>query len=84
MARKSFTSDLEARNEATPAAAAIADYEPQQRGRRKKKETKTRRVNLIVKPSVYAAISELAEEEGRSLNDYINRLMERDIWESRR
>lgn len=78
MARKSFTDDLAARNEPTPAAAAIADFAPRKsRKASTAKETKTRRVDLLIKPTVYAAIKEIADEEGRSFNGYVNYVLER-------
>lgn len=41
-----------------------------------KTETRSKRVNLLVKPSVYAAAKEKAEKSGRSVNDVINILLE--------
>ena len=41
-----------------------------------KRETKSKRVNLLVKPSVYEAIVAKAEENGVSVNELINGYME--------
>lgn len=42
-----------------------------------KRETKSKRINLLVKPSVYEAIVEKASEEGVSVNTLINDFMEK-------
>lgn len=44
-------------------------------------EKKTARLNLLIKPSVLEKLKEKALEDGRSVNDYINRLIEKDIAE---
>lgn len=41
-----------------------------------KRETKSKRVNLLVKPSVYEAIVAKAEENGVSVNELMNSYME--------
>lgn len=43
----------------------------QKRAHRKRKETKTRRVQILVQPSVYEAIQKKAEREGTSVNEAI-------------
>ncbi len=46
-----------------------------------KRETKSKRVNLLVRPSVYEAVVRKAEEEGVSVNELINSIMEEIIRE---
>lgn len=41
-----------------------------------KRETKSKRVNLLVRPSVYEAVVRKAETEGVSVNELINSFME--------
>ncbi len=41
-----------------------------------KRETKSKRINLLVRPSVYEAIVNKANEEGVSVNTLINDFME--------
>lgn len=92
MTRKSFTSDLEARNDSTPAAAAIADFVPKAKDKPAKpkkkekaaKETKTKRVELLMRPSVYEALKERAEADGRSFNGYVNHALETILKEAGR
>lgn len=38
-------------------------------------ETKSRRVQLLLQPSVYATTKELARLAGTSFNDYVNKLL---------
>jgi hypothetical protein len=45
-------------------------------------ETKSKRVQLLLQPSVHEAIKELAKQEGTSFNDYVNTLL-KDHAESR-
>ena len=40
------------------------------------RETKTRRLQLLVKPSVYDAVSKLARRRGTSVNDLVNTALE--------
>jgi len=39
-------------------------------------EAKTKRLQLLLKPSTYKAIKEKARQDGDSLNNYINRILE--------
>ena len=41
-----------------------------------KAETRSKRVNLLVKPSMYGAVKAKCEKSGRSVNDVINILLE--------
>lgn len=42
-------------------------------------ETKTRRLQLIVKPSVYEKIKAKATQKKVSVNEYIHQLLEKDV-----
>lgn len=42
-----------------------------------KRETKSKRINLLVRPSVYEAVVAKAEAEGVSVNELINSFMEK-------
>ncbi len=42
-------------------------------------ETKSKRVNLVMRPSLHKRTQQKALEEGISFNDYVHRLIERDI-----
>ena len=44
-----------------------------------RKETKSKRVNLLVRPSVYDKLKVIAAASGVSVNDYINTVMERIV-----
>ena len=46
---------------------------------KKQRETKSKRVQLLVKPSVYQAVSDIADEEGISVNELINIVLERIV-----
>lgn len=46
-----------------------------------KRETKSKRVNLLVRPSVYEAVVRKAEAEGVSVNELINSIMENLVQE---
>ena len=41
-----------------------------------KEETRSKRVNLLVKPSVYEAVRKKCKKTGRSFNDVVNILLE--------
>ena len=43
------------------------------------RESKSKRVSLLVRPSVYDAAKEIAKEKGQSFNDYINDLLESEV-----
>ena len=45
----------------------------------KEEELKTRRVQLLIKPSTYDEIKRRADKIGKSVNDYIHKLLECDI-----
>ena len=48
--------------------------------RKRKEETKSKRVQLLVKPSVYAKSMKIAKKLGyKSFNDYINSILEQII-----
>ena len=43
------------------------------------KENKSRRVQLLLKPSVYEAVKERARRSGTSVNDWVNGVLERAV-----
>lgn len=55
--------------EARPARGFISSAEPVA-------ETKSKRVQLLIRPSLYNKLKEGAERERRSLNDYVNIILE--------
>lgn len=66
---------------ALPFISSATEEEPEQirkdsgtlpRGYIMGKETKSERVQLLLRPSIKDGIKELAKEEGRSVNDLIN------------
>lgn len=40
------------------------------------RESKSRRVQLLIRPSIYEGIKEIAKKKGKSINDYVNDLFE--------
>lgn len=42
-------------------------------------EKKSRRVQLLFKPSVYDAAKRIAAENGKSVNDYIHSIIEKEV-----
>lgn len=42
-------------------------------------ETKSRRLQLLVQPSIHEALKEAAKAEGRSLNDYVHVILEKAV-----
>ncbi len=46
-----------------------------------KEERKTKRVQLLITPSLYAAIKEKAEAAGTSTNNYINYILKAEVEE---
>ena len=42
-------------------------------------ETKSRRLQLLVQPSIYEALKEGAKAEGRSVNDYVHTILEKAV-----
>lgn len=46
-----------------------------------KAEAKTKRVQLLIKPSLYEHIKEQADAEGRSFNDFVHRLLAKGMEE---
>ena len=41
-----------------------------------KPETKSRRLQLLIKPSVYSAVKQIADASGLSVNEIINQILE--------
>ena len=68
----SIISDDNVKRAAEKMAKELADpVRPHERG-----ETKSKRVNLLIKPSVYAAVQEKCHDRGVSVNEAINALLE--------
>ena len=44
-----------------------------------KPESKTKRLNLLVRPSIYEALKSKADTRGISINEYINELITREV-----
>ena len=44
-----------------------------------KPESKTKRVNLLLRPTIYEIAKKKAEAKGISFNDYVNNLLQEDI-----
>lgn len=57
-----------------PQGLGPAEEEP--RAKRKPKESKSKRLQLLMKPSLYELIKERAEQEGCSVNEFIHNTME--------
>lgn len=84
--KKSFFEDL------NPALAIIdttgATTKPDENGEQQRfvyatpeRETKSRRVPLLLKPSLYNSIKEEADKAGASVNDYIRAVLEYHLQE---
>lgn len=43
-------------------------------------EPKSRRVQLLMQPSLHEAIKKKAEERGFSFNDYVHRILDDHAW----
>lgn len=72
--------NIAARNVPSPAG----DQEPNEKKapvsrRTIKRETKSKRINLLVRPSDYEALVVMAEDEEVSLNELINRFIQENI-----
>lgn len=50
-------------------------------GYRLVKECKSRRVQLLIRPSMYEGIKKLAEDNNQSVNDYLNDLIEKEVYQ---
>lgn len=61
-------------NTATPQQ----DYHQQQEPRR---EARSRRVNVLMRPSLYAMLADLAAQDQRSVNNFINLILEQGVKE---
>ena len=44
-----------------------------------RKETKSRRVQLLIRPTIYDSFKRIAEAKGKSVNDYLNELIEAEV-----
>lgn len=47
-----------------------------------RKQLKSERVQLLIRPYIKAKIKEFAEADGISFNEYINRVLEREVEEN--
>lgn len=68
-----FISGSDEAPEATAESAAAQDLPI---GYKIAKESKTRRLQLLIRPSVYTALKQLSEERGISFNELVNRVFE--------
>ena len=62
-----------------PAPAAPRTPEPEPQSAAPAKECKSRRLQLLIKPSIHEAIKERAAQNGTSVNDWINGALERAL-----
>ena len=67
-----------------PAMQFITPTAPQDAAEHKskpaaRKESKSRRLQLLIKPSVYESIKERADKSGTSVNDWVNGVIERAL-----
>ena len=60
-------------------ASPLQDEEELPAGKINHRENKTKRVNLLMQPSVFNAAKQKAELEGISLNEYLHRLIIEDL-----
>ncbi len=72
--------DRPERSEERPAVPARETFEEEGAEARyiERRELKTKRVQLLLKPSVHSRIKKLAAAGGVSFNDYVNRVLERE------
>ena len=68
------TPDVEAeeRENESGAAPSLRGFTP----KLDKPETKSRRLQLLIKPSVYSAVKQIADASGLSVNEIINQILE--------
>lgn len=45
------------------------------------RESKSKRVQLLVRPTIYDSVKKLAGENKMSVNNYINEILEREVYE---
>lgn len=73
------TPDVEAEErESTPIESGAVEV-PSLRGftlKLEKPEIKSRRVQLLIKPSVYSAVKRIADTAGLSVNEIVNQILE--------
>ena len=65
--------ELEPYEEEEPAEPSVS-YAP--RPKHRKPETKSKRMQILLKPSLYEKLRRIAEEEGASINSLINDIIE--------
>lgn len=86
MGKKSFKDNL---NPAMQFISAPIEAEPEERPRPDKPpegyklnplyiEKKSRRLQLLIQPSLYSKVKARAEKEGRSVNDFIHSILEEE------
>lgn len=81
---KEFNSDLAHFTNQSP-AAELLQRRPQQQPKKEEerprvsaeyyRETKSKKLQLLIFPSLYRGIKDLADAEGESVNNYINELL---------
>lgn len=79
MARKSFKKEIKKRE--TPAGKLLLKSKDKSKRKKKQKdfETKSARLNLLIKPGTKKSIGKLATIERISTNELINRVLEKYI-----
>lgn len=80
--RKSFTDQMKNRQNnpaaqfvTEPEAQPIRQPEAEQQPRRKPPEAKSRRMQILIRPSLYEALKAAADEEYLSVNELINEIL---------
>lgn len=77
---KEFKTDLAHFTNPAGPAAALLQQQPKKEDRPKVsadyyRETKSKKLQLLIFPSLYQGIKDLADAEGESVNNYINELL---------
>ena len=82
-----FDSSISTRNDTTTADLINSLQKPKTKPQRTKetndRETKSRRTEILLRPSTYKALKAEAEKDERSLNSLINRILEAHIAEGK-
>ncbi len=80
ISQKADISDMPEEAGEKSSVPAQAAFEAEDAGIRfsERRELKTKRVQLLLKPSVHSRIKKRAAAGGMSFNDYVNRILERE------
>lgn len=71
MSKKTFKSEIDALQPAAIRFISEPTAQP-------KAETKSRRVHLLLTPTLYSALAAAAAADGRSVNEYVTQLIKTD------